>query len=179
MQWLKLFDQSKEHVLLADKLYLKRIIEKKLGTDYFDPKYLGREANSSIPWDNLPDKFVLKTNNDSDSVRKIKNKNQLSITDKDEIQYYLNSSANKIYGDEKGEWYYKHIKPKIFAENFLSDDLADYKLFCTNGKFLWLQKIWDRGPDVKRSVLTNTLDNIPFLFVEEIGGVQATKNSYY
>ena len=42
-----------------------------------------------------------------------------------------------IYGQDKAEWPYWHVKPMLLVEEYLEDEfseLVDYKVFCFNGE---------------------------------------------
>jgi len=84
-----------------------------------------------IDWDSLPNKFVLKCNhgcaynivcNDKTEFDRIKAKKQ------------LNTWLKEDFGAFNIEPHYSNIKKhKITCEEFLGDNLVDYKFFCFNG----------------------------------------------
>ena len=49
------------------------------------------------------------------------------------------------YGLKNGEFQYININRKIFAENFLKENIEDYKVYCFHGKpkFIRVQKKYD------------------------------------
>ena len=54
----------------------------------------------------------------------------------------LDSWKNTNYGLQEGESQYINIERQIFAEQFLKDDIEDYKIYCFHGepKFIRVQK---------------------------------------
>ena len=104
-------------------------------------------TTKDIDFDQLPNKFVLKTNNGggSSGVVICKNKNDLNI--KDAITKLERSLKNNIYTSYR-EWPYKNIKPLIFAEQYMEDknneELTDYKFYCFNGNPTYCQVITNR-----------------------------------
>lgn len=135
LQWLKLHDRNPYYTKLVDKYEVKKVVKEKIGEDYVITNYGVWDSFDEINFDELPNKFVLKTTHDSGGVvicsdkgnfnfKKAKNKIERSLKRK----HYLLSR----------EWPYKDVKPRIIAEEFLVDEsnieLKDYKFFCFNGE---------------------------------------------
>lgn len=135
--WLKFNYSNDLWKRCADKLGMKEFL-REIGFGDYLPKVLGiYQKTNEIDLSALPDKFVLKTNHDSGSV---------FICDKEKTNFSsifleLDSSLKRNYSSN-GEWVYKDIEPKIFAEEYIppfdgDDSLIDYKLFIYDGKFKW------------------------------------------
>lgn len=94
------------------------------------PKLYGIWDNTEqINFDLLPNSFVLKTNHDGGGVVIVKDKNIFLTNTK-----LFKSSMKKLTKHLKTNWYsmyreyhYKDIEPKIFAEEFLGDELHDIR----------------------------------------------------
>ena len=146
IQWTKFFDQKEETVICTDKLRVKSYVKEKLGIEAY-PKTLW-ESDSIINFREslLPDKFVLKTNNDSGTTFIIKDKNK---TDFRTILDKCNRTLNSVYGQIYGEWSYSKIEPKIFIEEYIDDlqydSASDYKFFCGKGEVFFCHYIYNRG----------------------------------
>ena len=85
----------------------------------------------------MPEKFVLKTNHGSGYNIIVNNKSSLNfIIAKRQLNEWLKTD----YGEFGMEFHYSLIKRKIFAEEFIGDDLKNYKFLCYNGtpKFVYL-----------------------------------------
>lgn len=134
LQWLKLNDRKTDYTDMVDKYAVRAFISKKIGTQYLIP-LLGVWNNvDDIPFSNLPNKFVLKTNHDSGGVIICRDKNALDIK---KTKKLLKNHMKTNYFYSNREWPYKNIKPKIICEKFMEDELEtelnDYKFFCFNG----------------------------------------------
>lgn len=142
LQWLKLHDRKPEYTIMADKYEAKNFVAQKIGNQYIIPT-LGVWNNfDEIDFNSLPNKFVLKCTHDSGGLVIVDDKSKLDmISAKNKINKCLNNNFY-FYGRE---WPYKNIKPRIIAEQYISDKssttdkgLTDYKFYCFNGKPLFL-----------------------------------------
>ncbi len=139
LQWLKVYDHKTEYISYVDKIKAKQIIGGIIGEQYIVPMYGAWIRGEDIPFEKLPDRFVLKCNHDQGSVILVKNKAELDI---DTIHREINKKLkrNIYYGTR--EYPYKKIQPKVFAEKYLEEDIIDYKFYCFNGmpRFLYCGK---------------------------------------
>ena len=146
IQWLLINDKNPLKVLCSDKLKVKEYIEEKLGSSKFTPKtHLVandvEELINKISVDSShPDNYFIKANNNSGNVVKIQNNRAVSEREKQK----LTNSKYFSYGNIKGEWFYSGIKYKCFSEEFLTDNISDYKIHCSGGEPRFCQYIWDR-----------------------------------
>lgn len=135
LQWLKLNDRKDIYTVMADKYEVREYIKEKIGEEYLVPIYGCWESVDDIPFDSLPDKFVLKCTHDSGSVILCKDKSKLDIEEAKE-KLRLRLKKNAFWWAR--EWPYKNIKPRVIAEEFLVDGdnrfLPVYKFFCFNGE---------------------------------------------
>ena len=137
IQWIKLNDRNNIYPDLIDKFKVKEIVKNILGEEYVIPTLFGPFFDATdIPWDELPNQFVLKCNHDAASVIICKDKTKLNIKKTEE---FLNLCLHKNYYHEVGkQWGYKNIKPCIFVEKYmrsaLKADIDDYKFMVFNGQ---------------------------------------------
>lgn len=136
LQWLKLYNRKEEYSIMADKYSVRKYIAEKIGEEYLVPLIGAWDSADDIDFDKLPDKFVLKCNHNSGLGMCIcKDKSKL---DTEKVRKELNSGLREKYFYGGREWCYKNIKPRIIAEQYLSDEsgaeLKDYKFMCFNGK---------------------------------------------
>ena len=54
--------------------------------------------------------------------------------DREAASERLGAALRRDYWKVSREWAYKGVKPRIIAEAYLGDEVADYKFFCFNGK---------------------------------------------
>ena len=149
LQWLKLNDRKPIYTVMADKYACRKYIEKRIGKDYLVPIYGVWNNVKSIPFDSLPNEFVIKCTHDSGSVIVCRDKEKLDIKN---TKKFLNSRLNKNSFWYGREWPYKNIKPRIIAEKLLKDDcyenLPVFKIFCFNGEPRIIQQLLnDKQPN--------------------------------
>mgnify|MGYP004638379437 CR=1 FL=1 len=135
IQYLKLKYRSNELTEMADKYKVKQYISQLIGNEYVIPTLGVWNTTEEINFNELPEKFVLKCNNDSGGVVICKDKQALNI---EETKKFLNSRLNNNGFWYGREWPYKNIKPCIIAEKYMENngqnELIDYKFFCFNGQ---------------------------------------------
>ena len=139
--YAQLFDKKTDlnlFGLVADKYEVREYIKKQIGEQYLNEIYGAWENANDINFSELPEKFVLKTNNGCATNIFIKNKEDINES---LIKKTLNNWLKVPYGDATGQIHYSRIKPMIIAEKFMqqskevsTNDLIDYKFYCINGK---------------------------------------------
>lgn len=155
IQWLKLFDQSREIVRCSDKLLVRDYVRERVGDDYLTELYQVREHCTEIDFDALPSAFVIKTNHDSGTVFLVRDR---AAFDRDAAFDRIEDAMVRAYGWRNGEWAYSYIRPKVFVEEFIGSEgdspPPDYKFHCSDGKVLWLQFIAERGSRTREEIVT-------------------------
>ena len=134
LQWLKLYDRKPEYIRWVDKYAVKEYIHEQLGDEYVVPVFGVWDSFDQIPWDSLPDRFVLKCTHDSAGLVICTDKANF---DKETARKKLEFCLKRNYFYTGREWPYKNLKPRILAEQYLEDktvhELRDYKFFTFNG----------------------------------------------
>lgn len=135
LQWIKLYDKNPLMPKCCDKYAVRQYIESKgyghilnnLIWQGFDPE--------QIPFDELPQRFVIKVTHGSTF--------NIICTDKDKLDRADVVSKCKKWLKAKflpcyGEWFYGIEPPRVIVEDYLEGDnglpLFDYKFFCFNGE---------------------------------------------
>ena len=135
LQWLKLNDRKEEYRILSDKYEARKYIAQTIGEEYLIPLYGVWDRFEDIPFDTLPNEFVLKCNHDSGTILICRDKQSL---DMERTRAFFNKRLDRDYYFISREWCYKGIKPRIIAEKLMVDEsgigLKDYKIFCFNGE---------------------------------------------
>lgn len=129
LQWLKVYNRDPQYTKLVDKYEVKKYITKVLDRKYVIPTLGAWNTFEEIDFDALPNQFVLKCTHDSGGLVVCKDKANLDI---DAAKKKINQSLQNNYYYSGREWPYKNVKPRIIAEQYMADDLRDYKLFCFN-----------------------------------------------
>ena len=168
IQWLKLNDRNNLYPDLIDKCKVKSIVSQLIGERYVIPTIFGPyDSANEIPWDQLPNKFVVKCNHDAASVIICKDKDKFNISYA--IEKLNKCLKNNYYHDEGKQWGYKNITPKVFVEPLMEDsnheDLVDYKFMFFNGEckciFTCLERRSKTG--LKLNFYTPEWELLPFI----------------
>lgn len=148
--WLKINDIHLEYANLVDKINVRPYVNDIMGEDMFFPLYGTWEHYKDINFNELPEKFVLKCNHDSGSVKIIKSKSDI---DHEKLNRFFEDRLKLNSYVIGREYPYKDVKPMIMAEEYMTpngeEDINDYKFFCFNGKPEIMFIATDRSSDVK------------------------------
>lgn len=148
LQWLKLNYYDSRIPRCVDKCEFKRYVAEQIGEGYTVPMYGEWTDENHIDFDALPDRFVLKSNVQSDGrhIIVVKDKSILNI---DKLKTVMSSwllRRNTLCSSYCNA--YKDVQPKILAEEFIEGfdvSLTDYKFMCFNGKAEMLFVVADRA----------------------------------
>lgn len=132
IQWMKLYYRNPLMTRCADKHLARTCVKEMGGEEYLTKLYGIYNSSREIDLSKLPDKFVLKPNHSCGKII-ICNGNKASLNWKDNFKL-LDDSLKRNYFYVNGEWQYKNMKPKIVCEQFLGENMTDYKFFCFHGK---------------------------------------------
>ena len=148
-QWWKINDKNPLYPTLVDKISAKKWVAEKIGGTYIIPTLCVWDRIEDVDFSNLPDKFVLKCNHNSGNVIICQNRKSFDV---DAAKRALEKSLNDRYYLKGREWPYKYVKPRVFAEIYMSPSdiweykpLIDYKFYCFNGVPMYVQVIKNRG----------------------------------
>jgi len=133
LQWLKLYDRRPEYTMMVDKYEVRKYVAEKIGEEYLIPLIGVYDSVDEIPWEGLPDKFVLKCTHGSGSNIICLDKKRLDI---EEAKKKLGKWMKKNWYWFGREWAYKKIVPRIICEEYLTENGKapdDYKFMCFNG----------------------------------------------
>lgn len=144
LQWLKLYDRKPEYRQMVDKYAVREYIAAVIGDDYFVPQLAVYDHADEIDWDALPLQFVLKCTHSSGRNIICTDKSALDFV---KAQKELDNWLREDWYWWGREWPYKHIKPRIVCEAFISDagkPPNDYKVLCFHGKARLIELHIDR-----------------------------------
>ena len=135
LQWLKLYNRVPVMTELVDKLAVKKYVADKIGEQYVIPT-LGEWDNvSSIDYDSLPNRFVLKTTHGGGGLDVVVCRDKAKF-DRGAANRLMEESLHRSIYKRFREWPYKNVQRKIFAEEYIEDESGgaiDYKFFCFDG----------------------------------------------
>lgn len=167
LQWLKLYDHNPLYTKLVDKVAVKEYVAEILGSEYIIPTLGVYDRPEDIDWDGLPDQFVLKCTNDSNSVVICRDKS--NIDRKAVIKKYKKALKHNYFYIGR-EWPYKNVPRRIIAEKYIEPvpgrkDLPDFKFFCFDGVCKAMFIATDRlvqGEKVKFDFFDADFNHLPF-----------------
>ena len=131
LQWIKLYDRKEIYHSFCDKIAVRDYVKKKVGAKYLIPEICHVDKVEDIPWDELPDRFVIKCSHGSSCNIICRDKSAL---DREQAIEKLNGWMKRDWFDLSREWPYKGVKPRILIEHFIENDTGDvpydYKIMC-------------------------------------------------
>lgn len=146
INWLKLYDRTELHTLVADKYKVRAYVEEKIGKQYLIPLLYHSKNSNDIRPENLPDSnFIIKTNHDSSGGVIVRDPFTIDWK-KTRKRFKRLLKENHYYTTI--EWQYKNIEPRIVVEKLLTYEDGsipdDYKIHCFNGKVAFIMIDFDR-----------------------------------
>ena len=150
-----LYDRRPLLTQIADKAAVRSYVESRLGTSILPQLYHLTARPESIPFDALPDRFVVKPTHGSGWCQLVTDKSAL---DRAALIATCWDWLNRSYYEETGEIVYKHIEPRILVEQFIDDGsgapACDYKLFVFGGRVEFIYVVTDRFTHHRRRLYT-------------------------
>lgn len=150
--WLKLNTYYKNPLITqcADKYAVREYVQKQGCGDILNELYGAWTNPDDIDFNALPDKFVLKNNYFYHMNLVVTDKSKLDIpATRKMLKRWVKSNDHLL----RAEMQYAAIPKKIIAEKFIEteDGLApaDYKIYCCNGKPLYIMVCVGREQNVK------------------------------
>ena len=177
MQWLKLYDHNEEYCTMVDKSLVKKYVSKKIGSEYIIKTLWEGKKPENIPYDELPNQYVIKCTHGSHCSIIVKDKNTI---DTNKINKKLKKWLSRNWFWYGREWVYKNLEPKIIVEEYMEDnkdkELIDYKFDCFNGKpkiidvcskrYSKNEKMCENFYDTEWNLLPFTMLTIKSLFIK-------------
>jgi hypothetical protein len=163
--WKKLYDRNPLLPLTADKYvvrsYLKQVLGREEAEKILIPLHFATDNPSEIPFDKLPDKFMIKPNHGSMMHMIVKGEKDTNGIIK-ECRKWLRHE----YGLYNYEWAYRKIKKMILIEKLLESHLGelpnDYKFYCFHSRCKLIRATVNRfGKTVKAAYYDTHWNFIP------------------
>jgi len=164
LQWIKLYDKNELMPICVDKYEVRQYI-KDCGCEEILNHLLweGFQAEE-IPFEKLPERFVIKVTHGQGFNIICKDKKDLNIPKTiKKLKRWLHAKYLPCYG----EWFYGKVKPRIIIEDFLGsgqeDTPNDYKVFCFHGNPKIIDVHVDRFTHHRRNIYNlewNRIENV-------------------
>lgn len=136
LQWLKIYNQDERHIHIVDKFEVKPIVASLIGEEYIIRTLGVWNSFDELNFDMLPNRFVLKCTHDSGGIVICRDK---ATFDRKRAKKFIESCLKHNYFYIGREWPYKHVQPRIIAEEYLENEtgeenINDYKFMCFDGE---------------------------------------------
>lgn len=133
IQWIKLHDLNPLMPKCCDKYAVREYVESKGCGEILNTLIWEGFNPADIPFDELPDKFVIKVTHGSTFNIICTDKSKLN---REDVIGKCNKWLKAKFLEAYGEWFYGIERPRVIVEKFLDDGtgrLRDYKIYCFNG----------------------------------------------
>lgn len=155
--WNKLYDRSQKRTLVADKYRVREYLESELGSEEAGkigiPILHVSDDPNTIPFDQLPEEYIIKFNHESGSNLIVKEGERVN---REIIKLQCKKRMARDYGLRKREWAYVNIKRKLIIEPLLRDVHGrlpdDYKFHMIHGKCAFIQVDQERYTSHSRTL---------------------------
>ncbi len=122
LMWKKIYDLNPLLTITADKYrvrgYLKEVLGPGGAAEILIPLLFATDRPETIPYEDLPDKFIVKANHASGWNMVVDKK----VNCKEEVINNCRKWLKMCYGLLNNEWAYVKIKPKVVIEKLLYDE---------------------------------------------------------
>ncbi|MEO8339976.1 MAG: ATP-grasp fold amidoligase family protein [Nitrospirota bacterium] len=163
LHWLSLNLRLPVMTQCADKYAVRAFVKERGCGHVLNDLYGVWEHPDTIPFDTLPERYILKVNHGSG--QNMICSQHISRTTAG-MQRQLEQWMQRSEYWESREWAYKDIPPKVICEKLFLDDQGnpppDYKFFCFNGEPHLIQVDTDRFTQHKRDLFDLQWNVLPF-----------------
>lgn len=163
IQWIKLYDKNPLMAQCCDKYAVRDYVRAKGCSEILNELIWEGFHPEDIPFDELPDQFVIKVTHGSTFNIICKSKNEL---DRDYAIKKCKKWLKAKFLEAYGEWFYGVERPRIIVEKYLDDGygrLRDYKIYCFNGepKFIGVDSGDDHAGTHFKDIYTTNWELLP------------------
>lgn len=139
IQYLKIYDDYNKKTDLTDKIKVREYVKNLIGEKYLKPVLWIGERWEDIPFDKLPDSFIIKANHGCKWHIIVKNKDEF-VQNKKLLKYckaqFSGYLKQNFFGFSDFETQYLNIDPKIIIEPLLRQNIdektKEYWIWCTD-----------------------------------------------
>lgn len=161
--WIKIYDRNPLYRVLADKIAVRDYVRGRAGEEVLIPCYGVWDRASDVPFDDFPERFVLKCNHESGFVIICRDKSAFDFRFA-RRQLAVHLCMNYYY--KHREWHYRDIRPRIMAEKLLTEsrdeEPVDYKIHCFKGVPQFIYVIKNRHSRPRYGFYSLSWELLPF-----------------
>ena len=168
----KLYTDDERFVRVEDKWTARAYVRNHWNAEILPEVYHVTETPSTIPFDALPDEYVVKP---SHLMGKVIFVDEDESPDESTIESRCRDWLDRTHGVSKGEYWYDEIDPRILIEERLrAEDGStpiDYKFFVFHGTVEYVQTNLDRFDDHTKRFYDRDWNPCPFAHNRDLGPV--------
>jgi TupA-like ATPgrasp len=162
-----LFDRRTILTRLQDKYAVREYVDRRIGGHILPVVYWVTTNPADIPFDDLPDRFVVKATHGCGWTLLVPDKSR--IDRREVIDTCLTWLGTNYWNTHHGlrEWAYKYIEPRIMVEQLIDDGTGpaptDYKFHTFSGRVHLIEVLTGRFVDLRDVHYTPSWDRLDTL----------------
>ncbi|HET7290317.1 MAG TPA: ATP-grasp fold amidoligase family protein [Thermodesulfobacteriota bacterium] len=176
LRWKMKYDRRPILTLTADKYRVIDYLKQNGFGNLLKKLYFVTDNPAEIPFDDLPERYIIKSSHSSGDIMIIDGGFDLVTKDRVgrwELIVKCNQFLRRRHWNELNEWAYQGIKPVIIVEEFLSDENGlppvDFKFLCFDGKASIVEVIEDRYGDYTDNYFDMNWQPLDFTWSDWLG----------
>lgn len=166
----KFFSDSELYTTVSDKHAVRGFVRDKDCEETLNSLYFVTDNPREIPFESLPQEFVVKATHGSGQVHIVDDKRE---EDYDEIRSKCEEWLSQDFGTRNAEYWYTNIEPKIIVEERMQVEgrevPLDYKVFVFDGNAEYIQVNIDRFSDLSERFYDTDWSPMEFTHAYEKG----------
>jgi len=166
----KLFTDRRLYSTVADKWSVRSFVRERVGSDVLTDVHHVTDDPDTIPFEDLPDEFVVKATHGSGWNLLIDDERAI---DPEAIRSRCRAWLSESYGGWADEYWYDDIEPRILVEEFLhardGGPPDDYKFYVFDGSVACVHVDFDRFDGHKRRLYTPDWDPLDVEYAFPLG----------
>ncbi|WP_336328819.1 ATP-grasp fold amidoligase family protein [Halovenus sp. HT40] len=168
----KIFTDRDLFVTVSDKYQVRNYVEKQIDSDILTDLYYVTEDPETIPFEELPDQFVLKGTHGSSMNWIVQDK---TAVDYESLIAESKQWLEREYGANNLEYWYTDITPQIIVEEYIESSQGkaprDYKFYVFNGQVEYIHVDHGRFSDHTRRFYDSDWNPQDFTRIYPLGPV--------
>lgn len=157
LAWRILRDDNPLLAVTTDKLAVRDYVADRVGADVLIPLLDVRDRAEDLPWNALPDRFVVKATHGCEMTEVVEDK---SAVDRAAVVARARSWLRRDYHELSHERVYRGLPRRVMVEQLLVDDdggqPADFKLLVFQGRVALIRVHTDRFGDHRVNFFDST-----------------------
>jgi hypothetical protein len=160
LNYMKLFDRNPDYPRIVDKYEVREYVSKRIGSKYLNEIFYSSKNAQTIPFSDLPQEYIVKASHGWNM--NIIVKNALSEIERNKVIGTVESWLSYDHSQLHAEWAYSLASRRVLIEKYLGDAVVDYKIYCFDGKPMFIKVDADRDSEQTTIYLDTAWEPLPF-----------------